>query len=259
MRFETVRDAVAGVPHMSQTQARTVYDHLLAQGATRLLELGFAHGTSTCYFAAAMQETGGSVVTIDRASAMSREPNVEQMLDRIGLGHLVDVVLEPTSYTWALMRMLEQDPQPRFDFVYVDGAHLWDVDGFAFFLLDRLVEPGGWVLFDDMNWTLESSPSMAQQPAVRALPELQRNTPQIRKVFELLVRTHPSYGEFRDEAGWGWARKRRTELARAWICVDAFSDAVYGEATPEQVEGWVASGRQPFDVDGYRVTLRPVG
>jgi hypothetical protein len=52
---------------------------------------------------------------------------------------------------------------------------------------------------------------------VRALPERQRKTPQVRKVFELLVRTHPDHTDFRDEGGWGWARKRcGAALPRWW-------------------------------------------
>lgn len=105
--------------------------------------------------------------------------------------------------------MLQADPRPSFDFAYIDGAHLWDVDALAFTLVDRVLDPGGTVLFDDMNWTLATSPSLQSAPWVQALPEEQRTTPQVRMVYELLVRTHPAYGDFRDEQGWGWATKRR--------------------------------------------------
>ena len=37
------------------------------------------------------------------------------------------------------MKMLEDDPEPRFDFCYIDGVHNWADDGFAFFLIDRLL------------------------------------------------------------------------------------------------------------------------
>ena len=208
MRFADVHALVDGVPHMTAKQARTVYDFLVENGSTRVLELGFAHGVSTCIFAAAMEETGGHVTTIDRVSARDREPNIWELLERTGLTGRVTVVFEDTSYTWALMRYLEQTPMPRFDFVYVDGAHLWDVDGFAFSLVDQLLEPGGWILFDDLDWSLARSPSMSQLPQVRALPKIQQQTSQVRKVFELLVMRHPGYGDFRDGDNWGWARKR---------------------------------------------------
>src|SRR3954447_5045651 len=124
MRFEDVHPLVDGVPHMTPQQARTVYDFLVETRRTRVLELGFAHGVSTCIFAAAMEETGGRVTTIDRVSARGREPNIEQLLERTGQQDRVKVIFEETSYTWALMRFLEKKPMPRFDFVYIDGAHL---------------------------------------------------------------------------------------------------------------------------------------
>jgi predicted O-methyltransferase YrrM len=207
MRFEEVHPLVDGVPHMTPQQARTVYDFLVKTRTTRVLELGFAHGVSTCIFAAAMEETGGRVTTIDRVSARGREPNIEELLERTGQKERVKVIFEETSYTWALMRFLERNPMPRFDFVYIDGAHLWDVDGFAFSLVDQLLEPGGWILFDDLDWCLAGSPSMSALPEVQALPKIQQRTPQVRKVFELLVMRHPGYGDFRDVGGWGWARK----------------------------------------------------
>ena len=208
MQFAEVHALIDGIPHMTKDQGQTVHDFLLKKGSTRVLELGFAHGVSTCVFAAAMEETGGHVTTIDRVWAQHREPNIYELLDRTGLKDRVTVVLEETSYTWALMRFLEQTPMPRFDFVYVDGAHSWDVDGFAFYLVDQLLEPGGWILFDDLNWCLAGSPTMSALPEVLALPEIQQRTRQVRKVFKLLVRRHPNYHRFRDADNWGWARKR---------------------------------------------------
>ena len=209
MQFADVHALVDGIPHMTKDQGRTVHDFLLRKGSTRVLELGFAHGVSTCVFAAAMEETGGHVTTIDRVSAQHRQPNIYELLERTGLADRVTVVLEETSYTWALMRFLEQKPMPRFDFVYIDGAHSWDVDGFAFYLVDQLLEPGGWILFDDLNWCLAGSPTMSALPEVLALPEIQQRTRQVRKVFKLLVRRHPDYERFRDADNWGWARKRK--------------------------------------------------
>jgi predicted O-methyltransferase YrrM len=210
MKLAEVGAHVAGVQHMTSKQGKQVYEHILQNKPERILELGFAHGTSSCYMAAALDELGGDrkLLTIDREQARKREPNIIDLLERCGLARWVDAVFAETSYTWELMQMLDQSQQPRFDFVYIDGAHMWDPDGFAFLLVDRLLKPGGWVLFDDLNWTLSSSPSMKVQPWVLALPEDQRTTPQIRKVFELLVKTHPAYTDFIDREGWGWAHKR---------------------------------------------------
>lgn len=209
MRFEDVNTAVAGTKFMTSKQGRMVYEFIVGHKLGRVLELGFAYGKSTCYLAAAADELGGDahVVTMDRLGALDREPNIHELLGRCGLAGRVTPVIAETSYTWELMKLLEQEPQPRFDFAYIDGGHTWDVTGFGFFLVDRLLAPGGWVVFDDLNWTLSASPTMRDLPEVRGLPEEQRTTAQVRKVFELLVANHPSYIDVHEEHGWGWARK----------------------------------------------------
>lgn len=212
MKFDDVDTAVAGTRFMTSKQGRTVYDFIVENKLGRIIELGFAHGKSTCYLAAAAEEVGGEsrVVTMDRADAWKRQPNIHQLLAKCGLTSLVTPVFAGSSYTWELMKLLEQDPVPQFDFAYIDGGHTWDVSGFGFLLVDRMLAPGGWVLFDDLDWTLEGSPTMRKIGWVKALPEEERTTPQVRKVFDVLVRTHPNYVEAFERDGWGWARKAPT-------------------------------------------------
>ena len=204
----TVADIVGGTPHMTPEQGERISQFILENGITDILELGFRHGVSTTYMAAALGRAGkGHIVTVDLHSAKQNEPNIEDLLNRVGERQRVDVHYEPTSYTWRLMRMLQDDPTPRFDLCYIDGAHDWFVDGFAFFLVDRLLRPNGWILFDDMDWTYAGSPALRNTERVKHMPEDERSTRQVRMVYDLLVKTHPSYGNFRDEGEWGFARK----------------------------------------------------
>lgn len=211
VKFDDVDAAIAGVPFMTTKQGRLVHEFIVKNKLGRVLELGFAHGKSTCYLAAAASELGGDahVLTIDNLSAQDRSPNIHQLLDKCGLAEHVTPVFAKTSYTWELMKLLERDPQPRFDFAYIDGGHTWDVTGYGFCLVDRLLAPGGWILFDDLDWTFAKSPSLSRSTRVQNLPEEERTTPQVRKVFDLLVRADPRYVDVHEHAGWGWARKRR--------------------------------------------------
>jgi predicted O-methyltransferase YrrM len=217
VKFEDVDAAVAGVQFMTTKQAKQVYQFLIEHKLSRVLELGFAHGKSTCYLAAAVDELGGDghVLTLDRAGSRDRSPNIHQLLDKTGLTRLVTPVFADTSYTWELMKLLERQPQPGFDFAYIDGGHTWDVTGYGFLLVDRLLAPGGWVLFDDLDWTIAGSPGLRDADWAKNLPEEQRTTPQVRKVFELLVATHPGYDNVHEKDGWGWARKRPAR--RGWL------------------------------------------
>lgn len=102
------------------------------------------------------------------------------------------------SYNWSLMKLLQSCPEPIFDYVYIDGSHTWEIDGFTFFLVDKLLKPGGYIDFDDYHWSLGTSPTM--KPSLFPLTaklytEEQINTQHIKLVVDLLVRPHPNYIE----------------------------------------------------------------
>lgn len=216
MKFEDVDAAVSHTKFMKSKQGRAVYRFIIENRLGRVLELGFAHGKSTCYLAAAVDELGGDghVTTMDQVGARERKPSIHELLAACGLSRWVTPVFADRSYTWELMKLLERDPQPRFDFVYMDGGHTWDVTGFGFLLVDRLLAPGGWILFDDLDWTVASSPNIAEAGWAKRMSDEERKTAQVRKVYELLVRTHPDYTDFRERDGWGWARKAPAAPAR---------------------------------------------
>jgi hypothetical protein len=68
--------------------------------------------------------------------------------------------------------------------------------------------PGGLLVVDDLDWTFSASPTLRDTAHVRSMPERERTTPQVRKVFELLVRDNPAFTKVREEAGLGFAVKR---------------------------------------------------
>jgi predicted O-methyltransferase YrrM len=208
MELRDVAAIVGDTPNMRLEQALRLERLVEEFGLKDCLELGFAHGVGTCYLAALASRSGGRVTAVDLVAAKQRVPSAETLLAKTGLADHVTLHHEPTSYTWRLMRMLEQSPQPTFDLCYLDGAHNWFVDGFAFFLVDRLLSPGGWIVFDDLDWTYAGSPTVGSSDLVASMPEDERTTPQVRRVFDLLVKQHQSYESFRVEGDWGFARKR---------------------------------------------------
>jgi predicted O-methyltransferase YrrM len=206
---EEVKRLVGDTPFMSLSQADVLTSFMEEHAVENVLELGFAHGVSTCYIAAALGRIGnGHVVAIDLEKAQEGTPNVHELLTRTGQSERVTVYFEPTSYNWRLMKLLEQEPRPMFDLCYLDGAHSWFVDGLAFYLVHLLLRPGGWIVFDDLEWTYANSPALRDAEFVRMMPEDERNTPQVRKVYELLVKSHPEYHNFRIQSGWAYAQKK---------------------------------------------------
>lgn len=150
MDISEIKEVVDGIPHMDYNQALKITKFIQSKKVNNILELGFRHGVSSCYMASALDELGGGhLTTIDCKDAQDAQPNVDELLKKLGLSSYVTVYYEPVSYIWRLMKLLEENPVPIFDFCYIDGAHDWYTDGYAFFLVDKLLKPGGWIIFDD--------------------------------------------------------------------------------------------------------------
>ena len=180
---------------------------LRAQARSRVLPgLGFAHGVGSVYIAAALEaQREGAPPSVDTIAAHDRDP-VRAVADRQS-GSCRTALTSSTSRPatpWFLHDKLREQLrdnaiEPLYDFVFIDGAHTWDADALAFELVDRLLKPGGWILLDDLDWTLDD-----RWPDV---PEYQKAIPQIRSVWELLALTNPQYDRFETEGQWGWMRK----------------------------------------------------
>ncbi|MBI5458045.1 class I SAM-dependent methyltransferase [Candidatus Kaiserbacteria bacterium] len=56
------------------------------------------------------------------------------------------------TYSWTLFEMLQKGEQ--FDVIYVDGHHTFYIDLPAMMLADKLLKPGGYLLLDDIPWSL---------------------------------------------------------------------------------------------------------
>ena len=215
MNFEDVRGIVGHVPFISAQHARDLYDMILRERPTQILELGIAHGTATCYMAGALEEKGeGRITAVDLQNA-GFTPSAEQQLESCGLTRFVDVVRMQTGYSWFLHDEIRRQTtagecHPKYDLCIIDGPKNWTIDGGAFFLVDKLLRPGGWIIFDDYDWTYAGQARAATDGIThRELSEAERMTPQIREVFELLVVPHPSYSQFVIEDHKDWARARK--------------------------------------------------
>lgn len=145
-------------------------------------------------------------------------PCGEDLLTKTGLGNYVKLVREKTGYNWFLHNEIKQHSEnyqcmPIYDLCIIDGPKNWTIDGMAFFLVDKLLKPGGWIIFDDYAWTYYDNEKKGFEVTDgithRLLSEEERTIPQIKEVFQLLVMQHPSYSNFRihGEGDWAWAQK----------------------------------------------------
>lgn len=196
--------------YMGIDQARFLRDFIRTHDLSELLELGFFQGKSTAFMAAILEELGrGHITTMDREGAKKRRPPIERVLADLRLAHRVTPIYSHRSFTWELRRLLAQSPRPEFDLCYIDGAHTWDGAGFSFLLVDVLLKPGGWVIFDDLDWSISRSPA-ATKDAKRysQYSEEEKQAKQVRDVWQILLPErgyHNSYEEHRFH--WGIAQK----------------------------------------------------
>lgn len=111
------------------------------------------------------------------------------------------------SYSWNLAKMLMEGGVKKFDLVYLDGAHTFIYDGITVCLLKELIEKGGYLVLDDLNWSLAKSPTC--NPDVK--PEIvdyytqeQIDTCQIEMVKEIFLDTDKRYEEIEK----GYSKRR---------------------------------------------------
>jgi predicted O-methyltransferase YrrM len=220
MKFQNIEKILKHIPHMKPQEGKLIYQFILENDIHNILELGFAHGTSTCYMAAALDEIGsGSIITIDQHLAKKREPDIFTLLKTTNFENYVQPIFCDTSYNWELLKILEkQNENGRtktiFDFCFIDGAHSWEVDGLAFFLVEKLLKAGGWILFDDVDWKFGDSKSIKNMEFVLNMPDEQKNTAQVEKIFHLLVSQHSDFEDFQIKNRWGWARKKSIDITK---------------------------------------------
>jgi predicted O-methyltransferase YrrM len=209
MKFDKISTLLHGIPYTSLSKGKNFYNIIIKNKFQNILELGFAHGVASCYMAAALDEIGsGKIIVVDLEKSKNEKPNVEDLLNITKLSRYVDIFREKNSYNWFLNKEIEINTDdnnnciPKYDFVLIDGPKNWTIDGFAFFLVDKLLKTNGWICFDDYLWSYKdflSSNMKVPNLNLNELSEDQINKPNIQEVFHKLVMQHQSYSNFRIE------------------------------------------------------------
>ena len=216
MKFSHVYEAVGNLPCTEEKQCRMLYDWIAESRPAELLELGFLYGKTSCIMAAALQENGaGHLTSIDMEGVRHHQdnPNIHQNLEKTGLQAFCTPMFSEVSYTWELKKLIEKQMDggrcvPRFDFVFLDGAHLWEPDVCAFYLAMKLLKPGGWFLFDDYFFSIEKSDWWSRAPEMKGKPEDYRKESQVERLVTLVVSQHPDIESVVIRDNWVWARKK---------------------------------------------------
>jgi predicted O-methyltransferase YrrM len=223
MQFGVVHSLVGQVPFIREDNARYLYDLVLREKYTRILELGIGHGTATCYMAAALEELGAGLITSVDLIETERhfQPTAEEQLSTTGLSRFVEIIRMQSGYTWFLHDNILKNSkcgacEAEYDLCIIDGPKNWTIDGAAFFFVDKLLKVGGRIIFDDYFWTHSRDSRHHDSTdgiSHRSLSHAELETPQIKEIFELLVVQHPNYSNFTLLAEGSWAVAQKTSTS----------------------------------------------
>ncbi len=116
---------------------------------TTSIEVGMANGLSTLFIAAALRDNGsGRHIAIDPFQTTAWRGAGTAVLRRAGLERFVEV---REDYSHRALPDLEREGV-RAQFAFIDGAHLFDYVITDFLCIDRVLEVGGLIAFDDSDW-----------------------------------------------------------------------------------------------------------
>lgn len=222
MKFQTVLDRLQRFPIpegwkgnlflLPDEHMAAIYDCIVKNQLRSCLELGTGFGATTCVIAAALEESGGGrITTID---LFVHEPvNVKILHRHCGLDQPIQATGDPLGYNWVMADMISAQnaasaDAPRFDFCLLDGAHQWEPDALAFTLATELLDPGAFLVLDDLNFNLRMVPNCKE--VFGNLTDRELDAFQMQMVWSLLVARSPQYSGFRitEDGRMGWAVKK---------------------------------------------------
>ena len=149
-------------------------------------------------------------------------PSIEELLGTLDLGEYVDIRWTQTGYHWFLHDEIrdQTDPaspasacRPKYDLVIFDANKNWTSEGGGFFLVDKLLKPGGTIVWDDYRWTYaKADRRRSETEGIRhaSLSKDERELSHIAEIIHLLAMQHPNYTDFKivEDGNWVWAHKK---------------------------------------------------
>lgn len=158
-----------------------------------IAEIGVGVGATTVEFARKLCSQGRLILFDYQESVQSLSADLAGLgftnVESFGNSRLVY-----DSYCWNLAKLAlasrERGEAAFIDFAYLDGAHSFVHDAPAALVLKEIIKPGGLLLFDDLNWTYDTSPTMNPRvnPQVAGWYTLdQLSVPHVQMICKLFV------------------------------------------------------------------------
>ena len=140
---------------VSPREGINIYDIIKENKLTRCLEIGMANGVSTLYACQALKDNNlpnSYLISIDPFQSTQYKNIARMNVKRAGLENFSRVI-EEKSYDALpkLLKLIESGEMEPFDYIFIDGMHLFDYTLVDFFYADLLLRIGGVILLDDIK------------------------------------------------------------------------------------------------------------
>lgn len=178
-----------------------------------IAEIGIGYGATSIEICRLLKNRGALYLF----DFEDKTASVSEMLERFGFHNVVcngNSRKLFDSYAWSLAQLLlrrrKSGDLELFDFVYLDGEHCFHHDTPAALVLKELLKTGGYILFDDYDWSFETSQTL--NPNVNPLilghyTDEQIRVPHVRLICDLFFDSDPSFS--RVDIGYGSREHRR--------------------------------------------------
>ena len=132
---------------ISYDQGVALYNIIRTTKVENTLEIGMAYGLSTLFICQAHHDNGvGRHTAIDPYECTMWKSIGLLNIRKTGLEHILRFYEGPSHQ---ILPSLLQDDE-CFDFIFIDGVHLFDYTLIEFFYADKLLNPGGYIMFHDL-------------------------------------------------------------------------------------------------------------
>ncbi|HYC29184.1 MAG TPA: class I SAM-dependent methyltransferase [Chitinophagaceae bacterium] len=133
---------------VARTEARILYNMAVKAQAKTTIEVGLAYGVSALAFCQAHDDLGtnGKHYAVDPNQSTTYNSAAIAANRKAGFEKYLEVIEKPSHM--GLPGLIEQGI--KVDAAFIDGWHTFDYTLIDFYLIDKLLKPGGYVAFHDV-------------------------------------------------------------------------------------------------------------
>jgi predicted O-methyltransferase YrrM len=133
---------------MSPEELVRLYELVLTNKCTKVLEIGMGSGTSSIVLLSALETLGGTLTSVDPFQTSSFQRVGRELIERFGHSVRHRLIEKPDYVAMPELTVAQE----RFDMVLVDGYHSFDYTLVDMFFADLLLQPGGILAVHDSSW-----------------------------------------------------------------------------------------------------------